>query len=539
LTLVALPGTLENVAEAVLGECSGDFGGGFLMSMSQSGAPPAADTGTSDADQLRDLGYATNFDRTMSLWENFALGFTYLSPVVGVYSVFAVSVQAAGPMMVWSYVLAGLGQMMVCLVFSEIVAQFPISGGLYPWSRRLVGKGWAWMSGWVYAWALFSTIAGAAVGVGPFLADALGFDATPGNTAIIALLMVVAATVVNLQGTKTLARVAMFGFVCELVGAVVVGVYLLAFHRHHPIGMLFSTHGILRGGSYLPAFLAGATAGLFCCYGFEACADVAEETPDPGHSIPRAMRMTIYIGVSASIFVCVALLLALPDLDAVIAGTDTNPVSAVLKAAFGITGAKVVVGVVMVSFLSCILSLQAAVSRLLFAYGRDGMILGSSQLVRIASHAHVPWVALLVAGAVPAAIIGVSPFLQDAIATIINFATAGIYLAFQMVVAAALYARFRGWRPGGVFTLGAWGVPVNMVALVYGLGALTDIVWPRTPDQPWYLNYGMLVTIICIGGAGLLYMVFARSHDRGDAPAADAWDITSRAQLRSAKKVGV
>ena len=505
------------------------------MSISQLESQPASETGAADADQLQELGYASNFDRSMSLWENFALGFTYLSPVVGVYSVFAVSVQAAGPMMVWSYVMAGLGQMMVCLVFSEIVAEFPISGGLYPWSRRLVGKGWAWMSGWIYAWALFSTIAGAAVGVGPFLADALGFDATPGITALIALALVLVATVINLQGTKLLARVALFGFVCELLGAVVVGVYLLAFHRHHPVGILFSTQGILRGGSYLPAFLAGATAGLFCCYGFEACADVAEETPDPGRSIPRAMRMTIYIGVSASIFVCVALLLAIPDIGAVISGTDANPVSAVLKASFGIGGAKVVVAVVMVSFLSCILSLQAAVSRLLFAYGRDGMIAGSLHLVRISKHAHVPWVALLVAGAVPAAIIGVSPFLQDAIATIISFATAGIYLAFQMVVAAALYARLRGWRPGGQFSLGAWGLPVNVIALIYGVGALTDIVWPRTPDQPWYLNYGMLVTIVCIGGAGLLYMALARSHDRGGSPAADAWEITRRRRLRAVR----
>jgi len=490
---------------------------------------------SADEAQLLALGYATNFDRSMSIWENFALGFTYLSPVVGVYSVFAVSVQAAGPMMVWSYVIAALGQMMVCLVFSEIVAQFPISGGLYPWSRRLVGKGWAWMSGWVYAWALFCTIAGAAVGAGPFLADAMGFDATPGVTALIALGMVLVATLVNLQGTKLLARVAMFGFVCELLGAIVVGVYLLIFQHHNSVGILFSTHGILRGGSYMPAFLAGATAGLFCCYGFEACADVAEETPDPGRSIPRAMRMTIYIGIAASIFVCVALLLALPDIGAVISGADANPVSNVLKASFGAAGAKIVIAVVMVSFLSCILSLQAAVSRLLFAYGRDGMIAGSAALTKISPKAHVPWVALLVAGCVPGAIIAISPFLQDAIATIINFAVAGIYLAFQMVVVAALYARFRGWRPGGQFSLGAWGLPVNIVALIYGVGALIDIVWPRTPDLPWYMNYGMLVTLLCIGGAGLIYMAVAKSHDRGVAPAADAWDLTQAGRLRASQ----
>jgi amino acid transporter len=48
-------------------------------------------------------------------------------------------------------------------------------------------------------------------------------------------------------------------------------------------------------GSYLPAFLAASLAGLFQYYGFEACGDVAEETPNPGKR-PKAMRMTIYIG---------------------------------------------------------------------------------------------------------------------------------------------------------------------------------------------------------------------------------------------------
>ncbi|MGH9756431.1 MAG: amino acid permease, partial [Candidatus Acidiferrales bacterium] len=111
-----------------------------------------------DSAQLAALGYHSKFDRTMSLWENFSLGFTYLSPVVGVYSVFALAVTSAGPPMLWNYVLVGLGQLLVCLIFGEIVSQFPISGGIYPWSRRLVGKRWAWMAGWVYLWALCTTI---------------------------------------------------------------------------------------------------------------------------------------------------------------------------------------------------------------------------------------------------------------------------------------------------------------------------------------------------------------------------------------------
>ena len=82
-------------------------------------------------------------------------GFTYLSPVVGVYTIFATTFAAGGPPMWWTYLFVGLGQLLVSLIFGEIVSQFPISGGIYPWARRLVGKRWAWMAGWVYGWALF------------------------------------------------------------------------------------------------------------------------------------------------------------------------------------------------------------------------------------------------------------------------------------------------------------------------------------------------------------------------------------------------
>src|SRR5580698_6286852 len=376
-----------------------------------------ARTGNQDADQLRALGYVSHFDRSMSLWENFALGFTYLSPVVGVYSVFDLGLSTGGPPMFWSYFLAGAGQFLVCLIFSEVVSQFPVSGGLYPWARRLVGKRWAWMAGWIYGWALFTTIAAVAVGAGPFLATLLGFAPTPIITTVIALALILLSTLVNLAGTQLLARVAMFGFVCEIIGAIIVGGYLLMFHRHQPFRVVFETFGIGAPGSYWPAFLAAAVVGLFTCYGFEACGDVAEETPNPGLAIPRAMRMTIYVGMAAAAFVCLAFILAQPDIAAVIAGKNTTPVETVLLTVFGPVGSKLVVAVVMVSFMSCILSLQAATSRLVFAYARDKMIAGSTYLSAISPHTHVPVRALVLSGIVAAVIVCLGLVFQNAIGT--------------------------------------------------------------------------------------------------------------------------
>jgi amino acid transporter len=263
---------------------------------------------------------------------------------------------------------------------------------------------------------------------------------------------------------------------------------------------------------------------MFCYYGFEACGDVAEETPDPSRMIPKAMRMTIYIGGAAATWVCLAFVLSISDIPAVIAGKDTDPIVTLLRAAMGETGFRAVIVVVLVSFISCLLSLQAAASRLAFAYARDQMIFGSKFLSKMSPGHHVPANALMVMGAIPAVIALSALWLQDAISTIISFAAVGIYISFQMIVLAALIARIKGWRPTGPFTLGERGWLVNVLALVYGVAAIVNILWPRpqTPNDPWYVLFGMLVTtagIIVLGG---LYMVLAKPYERGHAPAGDA-----------------
>lgn len=478
-------------------------------------------TANRDSAQLEALGYDSKFDRSMSLWANFALGFTYLSPVVGVYTLFAIALAAGGPAMFWTYLLVGVGQLFVAMVFGEIVSQFPIAGGLYPWARRLVGKRWAWMAGWVYLWALCSTIAGVAVGGAPYVAQLLGLRVGQAGEVAIAIIMIVGTTALNVSGTKLLARVAMFGFICELVGAIVVGGYLLIVARHQSFGVLFQSFG-LGNGHYFPAFVASSVAAMWCYYGFEACGDVAEETPDASRAIPKAMRMTIYIGGFAAMLVCLAFVLAVPDLNAVLSGKDTDPVVTILNTAMGPIGLRAVIAVVMVSFLSCLISLEAATSRLLFSYGRDRMIFGSHQLSTLSERTRVPVNALLFAGIVPAFIAITGLFLKKMIETIVVSSAAGIYIAFQMVVLAALIARAKGWKPSGEFRLGIWAWPVNLAALTYGVLAIINMTWPRSPQDPWYSNYGMMVVWAALVAIGLLYAVLFRPYEHGDAVAGDA-----------------
>ncbi|KRE81591.1 APC family permease [Arthrobacter sp. Soil763] len=482
-----------------------------------------------DAQHLANLGYSyeSRFKREMSFWGNVALGFTYLSPVVAIYSLFAASLSVAGPPMFWSLAIVGVGQFLVASVFGEVVAAYPVAGGVYPWSRRLWGRKWGWMNGWVYLVALLTSIASIAYGAGPFLSALLGMENTVDSIIIAGLVVIALATALNLGGTKLLNAVAMFGLLAELGGALVVGGWLLVTARHHDLSVLFQSFGAGDGSNYFVAFAAAGLIGIFQYYGFEACGDVAEEVVNPGRTIPKAMRMTIYIGGFAAMFVCLSLILAVPDFGAVISGEHTDPVGDVLLAAFGPIGFKVVLGVVMVSFLSCVLSLQAATSRLAYSMARDGMLPGSKLLSVFSETRRVPPYALLLAGIVPALIVIGSKVSSDALTVIISFAAMGMYMGFQMVVLASLRARILGWKPNGAFRLGAWGFPINVAALVWGVLGIINMAWPRTPEDGWFANYVVLISAVVVVGTGLIYMAWKKPHLRSEAPAADAVSTAS------------
>ncbi|GAA1892827.1 amino acid permease [Paeniglutamicibacter psychrophenolicus] len=477
-----------------------------------------------DAAHLASLGYKyeTQFKREMTFWGNVSLGFTYLSPVVGIYSLFAIALGTAGPPMIWSLVIVGAGQLFVAMVFGEVVSNYPVAGGVYPWSRRLWGRKWGWMNGWVYLAALLTTIASVAYGAGPYLAAFLGLESSVNATILAALVIIALATCLNLLGTGVLNKVAMLGLIAELGGAIVVGLWLIIGHRNHDLSVLFDSFGAGEGSDYFVAFAAAGLIGIFQYYGFEACGDVAEEVPNPGRTIPKAMRMTIYIGGAAAMFVCLSLILAVPDFGAVISGADSDPLVGVLMAAFGPVGYKVVLGVVLISFVSCVLSLQAAASRLTYSMARDGILPFSGLLARFSENRHVPPYALLIAGIFPALVVIGSKISEDALVAIISFAAMGMYLGFQMVVLASLRARLKGWKPAGKYQLGRWGMPVTVMAMLWGVLGMINMAWPRTPEAGWFANYIVLISSIFVLGIGLVYLVLRKPHLKGDAPAADA-----------------
>ncbi len=130
------------------------------------------------------------------------------------------------------------------------------------------------------------------------------------------------------------------------------------------------------------------------------------------------------------------------------------------------------------AFISCVLSLQAAGSRLLYSFGRDRMLPGSRWLAHLPERHAVPVNALIVVSVVPMLICLYVFWRPDNLARVTAFAVCGIYISFQAVVLAALRQRLRGWRPAGLWNLSNWGLVVNVAALAYGVFAIYLLIRP-------------------------------------------------------------
>ena len=480
-----------------------------------------------DTARLAELGYKQRLSRRLGLFSNFSVGFTYLSPVVGVYGLFAYGLATGGPAFIWALPIVLIGQLFVALTFAEVASEYPIAGGIYQWTRNLAGEKYAWFAGWTYMWAMLINIAAATGAATLFLAPLFGYEVTRESTVLTVIVLLAIGAVINVTGVRAVALVSRVGVGVEIIGTLVIGLIVLVSFNHQSIGSIFDTLNVQGSGSYVGAFLAASLFGVWCLYGFESSGDVAEEVVDPSSRVPRAMILALLIGGVVCFFITLSLILAVPSFEDVISGVDANPILTVFEGALGSFGAKVALVMVLIAFLSCVLSTQASSTRLVYSYARDGMIMGSRVLSRVHPRFHTPHWAVLVVFAVPS-LVALLP--SATIARVIAFAVVGNYLAFMSVVVAAILARRRGWTPGGKFRLGSYGWPVAIAAVTYQIAAIV-ILSVKTPPfgDGFFDRWFVPISAAIVLAIGVVYYVVAKPrrhvHDPSGGSGESAGDV--------------
>ena len=507
-------------------------------------------TPQSDEARLAELGYRQELSRVMTLFENFSVAFCYLSPVVGIYSLYALSLGTAGPAFIWLIPIVVIGQLFVALIFGELGSSYPIAGALFQWSKRLMGTGYGWWVGWMYGWALIITVASVDTGVPGYFADLVNNlfgthlnGSSPNTILLISTLYLVGQTLFNVYGVRFLGSISRIGTWFEVLGTVGLAIVLLAFATHHSLGYLFTTQGTthlktsplgvnFNGNWWAGAALIAVLGPVYIFYGFESAGDVAEEVVNASRHVPRAMISALVFGGIVSMILVGALSLAIPSGPKGFAMAATQGVPGILQSAISAKFFQdLILFIICFAFFSCGLAVQGAGARLVFSYARDRAVPGHRILRRISPRRKTPVAAILLAAVIPELLsflvhftpskpihIGfiVYPAHVNALTALVSFGVSGIYISFQMVVLAYLIARLRGWKAEGSFQLGNWGYLVAVLGLIYGVGMIVNIIAPTglTSPRGALFNFDWLTILVdfIIIVIGALYFVFGRPH---------------------------
>ncbi|MGE2714512.1 APC family permease [Mycolicibacterium litorale] len=453
--------------------------------------------------------------REFSLWSAFAFAFAFISPIVALYAIFGLALSAAGPSFWWGFVLVFGGQFLVALVFAMLVSRWPLEGSIYQWSRRLLGTGYGWFAGWAYMWTLVIAMATVALGSAGFVANIVGIEAPSGGVqAMIALLILLGGTAVNLIGRGALKVFMTASIIAEVIGSIGLGTWLLLFHRQNSLSVLFTGGGPdVDFFAYLsgPFLLAVAFIG-FSFVGFESAGSIAEEVHEPRRYLPKAVLFSLGFIALVVAYSSLAIILAVPDLDAVAEGAIEDPVYETLTDALGPGIAKPVQVMFVIGFLASFLALQTSASRVIWAYARDGALPASDALARLRGQARIPVIAILITTVVGAALFALSIVASDVYTLMVNFTSGGFYLAFLFPLIGFLVVLVRRqWKPGS-FSIGRATLPVAATAVVWAALQFLNIAWPRVAFEQRYLDWSVWIGIAVLVVLGSAIFASVRSR---------------------------
>ncbi|MDW5610018.1 APC family permease [Mycolicibacterium sp. D5.8-2] len=453
--------------------------------------------------------------REFSLGSAFAFAFAFISPIVALYGIFGLALSAAGPSFWWGFALVFAGQFLVALVFATLVSRWPLEGSIYQWSRRLLGSTYGWFAGWVYMWTLVIAMATVALGAAGFVAHIVGIEEASGGTlAWIALLILLAGTAVNLVGRQALKIFMIGSIIAEVIGSVVLGTWLLLFHRQNSLSVLFEGGGTdVDLWSYLggPFLLAVAFIG-WSFVGFESAGSIAEEVHHPGRDLPKAVLFSLAFIALVVGYSSLAIILAIPDLDAVAEGAVSDPVYETLTTALGSGIAKPVQVLFVIGFLASFLALQTSASRVIWAYARDGALPAAGTLVQLRGRARIPVVAILVTTVLGAGLFLLSIVAGDIYSLMVNFTAGGFYLAFLFPLIGFLVVVLRKvWKPAS-FSLRGLTLPVAVVAVVWAVLQFLNIAWPRVAFEQRYLDWSVWIGVVVLGMIGAVLFATVKSR---------------------------
>lgn len=424
--------------------------------------------------------------------------------------------QFAGPAIVISYIIAGIGCVFAGLCYAEFASMLPIAGSAYTYGYATMGELVAWIIGWALVLEYAFGAATVAVGWSGFVSDLVSFFGVtlPFNPApklaftlgghpfaaqvdIFALSALVLITIILVVGVKESAN---FNSAAVMIKVSIVLIFLaiavtFAFGHWH----LMTTNWqpfIPKNRGHFGEFgwsgiMRGAGVVFFAYIGFDAVSTAAQEARNPQKDMP--------FGILGSLVICTALYILVSGLlTGVVNFSKLNVPAPVADATrvIGMGWATVLIDLGAIAGLASVMMvMMLGQSRVLYTMSHDGLL--PNWVGQLHPRFRTPYKTSIVVGLFAATLAAFFP-----IKLLGELVSLGTLLAFSIVSIGVVVMRARHPDMPRPFR-------TPLVPVVPILGVIVSLALMFSLDRPAWIGFGSwLVFGLCI------YFGYSRRHSK-------------------------
>ncbi|AVA22145.1 amino acid permease [Rhizobium sp. LEGMi198b] len=364
-----------------------------------------------DVHILHSMGYAQELERRMSSFSNFAVSFSIICILSGGINSLAQATSGAGGAAI------GIGWPVGCfisLVFAVAMAQissaYPTAGGLYHWGSILGNRFTGWLTAWFNLLGLVTVLGAINVGTYYFFIGAFGGYFGMVDTTLVRIVFLVVITglqaLVNHMGIGLTAKLTDFSGYLIFATSIALAVVCLIAAPSYDFARLFTftnysgvatiaADGSATGAPVWPqvstfwVFALGLLLPIYTITGYDASAHTSEETVKAAHSVPRGMVASVLWSALFGYIMLCAFVLMIPNMDDA-AKQGWNVFFWAMDAQVNPIVKDILYLLIFISQWLCGLATVTSVSRMIFAFSRDGGLPASKALSKVSPTHRTP-----------------------------------------------------------------------------------------------------------------------------------------------------
>ena len=395
-----------------------------------------------------EAGTRGEFRRVLGVWQLTAIG---IGAIIGVGIFVLAGQQAAvnaGPAVIISFIVAGIGSACAALAYAEFSGMIPVTGSAYTYGYAVLGELLAWIIGWDLILEYALIVAVVAIGwsgyVQALLVQLFGvhlpvflqgaydpthpdsgklFDVTAAAISLVIAWLLSIKTEIGARANTVIVVIKVIGVLLVIA----VGAFYVNPANWHPFIPATVHAGDVTHFGWA-GVLAASSIVFFACFGYDTLTTAAEEAKNPQRDLPRAVLLSL--AISMALYLAVSLVLTgmvpYPQLN------SAAPVDAAFKALHldwvrGIINVAAVAGLTSVLF-----AFMLGAARIWFALSRDGLL--PKWFARVHPRYGTPYRPTAILGVFSAVVAGLLPIGE--VAELVNIGTLSAFIVICLSVLA-------------------------------------------------------------------------------------------------------